>query len=62
MPVSAFLRHSLRQLTTVLLAGLLVFSAVLVGGPSAEAITAPELRGQRAVQDISSNMHGRDLK
>ena len=29
---------------------------------SAQAITAPELRGQRAMQDISSNMHGRDLK
>lgn len=28
----------------------------------AQAITAPELRGQRAMQDISSNMHGRDLR
>ena len=28
----------------------------------AEAITAPELRGQRAVQDISQDSHGRDLK
>ena len=62
MSVSAFLRHSLRQLVTALLAGVLVFSAVFIGAPSAEAITAPELRGQRAVQDISSNMHGRDLK
>ena len=29
---------------------------------SAEAITAPELRGQRAVQEISPDMHGLDLK
>ena len=28
----------------------------------AEAITAPELRGQRAVQDISQDMHGRPVR
>ena len=28
----------------------------------AEAITAPELRGQRANQEISADMHGLDLK
>ena len=29
----------------------------LSNGSAAEAITAPELRGQRAVQDISQDMH-----
>ena len=62
MPFTALHRHSLSRLTSALLAGLIVFCAAVIGVPSAEAITAPELRGQRAVQDISSNMHGRDLK
>ncbi|WP_415410555.1 pentapeptide repeat-containing protein [Synechococcus sp. A10-1-5-9] len=62
MPVSALLCNLRRHLTTALLAALVVFTGVLIDGPSAEAITAPELRGQRAVQDITSDMHGRDLK
>ena len=45
-----------------------LFTAVLVGfcalvwPGTAEAITAPELRGQRAVQEITADMHGLDLK
>ena len=31
-------------------------------GAPALAITAPELRGQRAMQDITADMHGMDLK
>uniref|UniRef100_UPI0037D9B00B pentapeptide repeat-containing protein n=1 Tax=Synechococcus sp. CS-1329 TaxID=2847975 RepID=UPI0037D9B00B len=47
-----------------LLAGLilLVGSWLVVGVGSAEAITAPELRGQRALQDLQPDMHGRDLR
>lgn len=43
---------------------LALFCAVVLGwsaGP-ASAITAPELRGQRAVQEITPDMHGLDLK
>ena len=39
----------------------LAFSTV-VWAESVEAITAPELRGQFAVQEISADMHGLDLK
>ncbi len=47
-----------------LLAGLilLVGSSLLVGVGTAAAITAPELRGQRALQDLQPDMHGRDLR
>ncbi|MGC6483515.1 MAG: pentapeptide repeat-containing protein [Synechococcus sp.] len=40
----------------------LVLSVAAVPCSPALAITAPELRGQRAVQDITADMHGRDLK
>lgn len=33
-----------------------------VGSTTAWAITAPELRGQRVLQDLQPDMHGRDLK
>ena len=41
----------------------LLFGVLLLGpaGP-VQAITAPELRGQRAVQEIVPDMHGLDLK
>lgn len=42
----------------VVVATLLLFTPVL----PAQAITAPELRGQRAVQDLSPDMHGRNLQ
>jgi len=62
MPVLTLLRALLRPLTSALVAGLLVITCVGFGATSAAAITAPELRGQRAVQDITADMHGRDLK
>jgi Uncharacterized low-complexity proteins len=46
----------------VLWAGLAVVLALLVGQPPAQAITAPELRGQRALQDLQPDMHGRNLQ
>jgi uncharacterized protein YjbI with pentapeptide repeats len=47
-----------------LLLGLAALVMVLAGpaAPAAWAITAPELRGQRALQDLQPDMHGRDLK
>jgi uncharacterized protein YjbI with pentapeptide repeats len=46
-----------------LLAGLIVLvgGALFTGVESARAITAPELRGQRALQDLQPDMRGRDL-
>ncbi|MFN7678086.1 MAG: pentapeptide repeat-containing protein [Cyanobacteriota bacterium] len=35
---------------------------IVVAPPAALAITAPELRGQRALQQIEPDMHGRDLR
>ena len=52
-----FRKHLLPVLFGVL------FASSLFAFPFAtQAITAPELRGQFAVQDISDDMHGRDLK
>ena len=45
-----------------LLAALLVAVMSLLWSGSAQAITAPALRGQRAVQEITTDMHGLDLK
>jgi len=43
--------------------GLLVCGWLLLGlAPSTWAITAPELRSQRSLQDLQPDMHGRDLK
>ena len=42
--------------------GVLLASSLIAFPFAAQAITAPELRGQFAVQDISDDMHGRDLK
>ena len=43
-------------------AGCLLIGVQMVWSAPAFAITAPELRGQRAVQDITADMHGLDLK
>lgn len=54
-----------RPLRTLLssLALIAVLALGLVIEPqSAAAITAPELRGQRALQDLQSDMHGRNLQ
>jgi uncharacterized protein YjbI with pentapeptide repeats len=41
---------------------LLAVFCLLAAPPEAMAITAPELRGQRALQQIEPDMHGRDLR
>jgi hypothetical protein len=41
---------------------LLVLVGFLAGPPAALAITAPELRGQRSLQQIEPDMHGRNLR
>ena len=45
-----------------LVAAILVVLSTLLWTDSVQAITAPELRGQFAVQEISADMHGLDLK
>ena len=55
-PMRAFLRP------VSLVAAILVVVSTLLWTNSAQAITAPELRGQRAVQEITADMHGLDLK
>ncbi|KZR87830.1 MULTISPECIES: pentapeptide repeat-containing protein [unclassified Synechococcus] len=62
MVLSALFRSVARRCIASFVCGLLVFTAMVFAGGAAEAITAPELRGQRAVQDITADMHGRDLK
>jgi uncharacterized protein YjbI with pentapeptide repeats len=57
-----------RVLTLLLTLGRPVLLACLLGlaliswTPGALAITAPELRGQRALQDLQPDMHGRNLR
>ena len=41
---------------------LVLLGVALLFPPSALAITAPELRGQRALQQIEADMHGRNLQ
>jgi len=41
---------------------LLLAAAALGPAAPAEAITAPELRAQRSLQDLQSDMHGRNLQ
>jgi uncharacterized protein YjbI with pentapeptide repeats len=41
---------------------LLACALALAGAPAAFAITAPELRGQRTLQQIEPDMHGRNLQ
>ncbi len=49
------------RLLALVTTGLLVL-LLAVGVTPALAITAPELRGQRSLQDLQPDMHGRDLK
>jgi uncharacterized protein YjbI with pentapeptide repeats len=49
-----------RLLARVLACWLLLL--VLAPGSPALAITAPELRGQRSMQDLQQDMHGRNLQ
>ena len=62
MVLPARLPSVVRRLIASMFCGLLVLTGLLINDAQAQAITAPELRGQRAVQDISADMHGRDLK
>ena len=59
LPFLRTLAAALRPLMRVALA--LVLPLVL-WSQSAAAITAPELRGQRSVQDLQPDMHGRNLQ
>ena len=52
---------ALRRMASLLAVITLAFCTV-VWVESVQAITAPELRGQFAVQEISADMHGLDLK
>jgi hypothetical protein len=52
----------LRRLLGALLGLLLVLLPLSLGGSAALAITAPELRGQRSLQDLQPDMHGRNLQ
>jgi len=45
-----------------LITAVLIGFCTLIWPGVADAMTAPELRGGRAVQDISADMHGLDLK
>ena len=45
-----------------LVAAILMVICILFWNDPVQAITAPELRGQRAVQEITADMHGLDLK
>jgi len=56
------LSELLRQRVLPILFGVLLTSSMILFPHHAQAITAPELRGQFALQDISNDMHGRDLK
>ncbi len=56
------LRRRLRSLVAALAGALLSLGGLLGWQAPAEAITAPELRGQRALQDLQPDMHGRTLQ
>ena len=57
------LRRALGALLPRLVLGLALLLIPLgAGGPPALAITAPELRGQRSLQDLQPDMHGRNLQ
>lgn len=63
VPLLPALRRLSLGLAAVLLP--LLMAATLLGTaavPPAAAITAPELRGQRALQDLDSDLHGRNLQ
>ncbi len=55
-------KHLRRRLFALLLPLALVLGAALGTAAPAAAITAPELRGQRSLQDLQSDMHGRNLQ
>lgn len=54
--------RSLGRLLAGLLLSILIWMPLLTLPEPARAITAPELRSQRSLQDLDSDMHGRDLR
>ncbi len=50
------------RLARLLLALVLLLVPLTLGGSEALAITAPELRSQRSLQDLQPDMHGRNLQ
>lgn len=52
----------LRRVLGALVALALLVIPLAMGGSAAMAITAPELRSQRALQDLQPDMHGRNLQ
>ena len=46
----------------MLRAALVLLLPLVLWGQSAAAITAPELRSQRSLQDLQPDMHGRNLQ
>jgi hypothetical protein len=62
-PLLRRLQYDLPRLAQALLGWLLPLVLVgLAAAPAAEAITAPELRGGRSLQDLQPDMHGRNLQ
>ena len=55
-------QRAVRAALSVMAAVLVLLIGELAAGAPALAITAPELRGQRALQDLSPDMHGRNLQ
>lgn len=49
-------------LSRLLLGLLLLLTPLAIAGSPAAAITAPELRSQRSLQDLQPDMHGRNLQ
>lgn len=62
MPFHLASRRPRRLLVAALLAAQLALVAMLGWPTTAAAITAPELRGQRALQDLQPDMRGRNLQ
>jgi Pentapeptide repeats (9 copies) len=61
-PITPGHRAGGRLLGALLLGLLLPLVLVLGAGSPAAAITAPELRSQRSLQDLQPDMHGRNLR
>jgi uncharacterized protein YjbI with pentapeptide repeats len=59
LPLPRFLASALQA---TLRAALVLLLPLVLWGQSAAAITAPELRSQRSLQDLQPDMHGRNLQ
>ena len=61
-PVVEAVQRALRVALVCAIALLVVGSFSLSAAAPAQAITAPELRGQRSLKDLQPDMHGRNLQ